>query len=225
VGRARRIAVVVAGTLVLLLVLAQLVLPKIAAGRISSRLSRYGHVVSVHVSAWPAVELLWGAADKVTVRASELHLQLPQAGHVLGEASGASEIEMSAARVLVGPLALEHVGFRKHGDALSAQATASDSAIAHALPPGVHVVLLRSQDGGVEVSVGGSLFGVGGEIGAVAQPFEGKLIARPSAPLLALVSLTLYEDPKVFVEAIAASRTAPGVASPGYVLSMHARLR
>ena len=37
----------------------------IAASRISSRVGRYGKVQSVSVSAWPAVELLWGHADSV----------------------------------------------------------------------------------------------------------------------------------------------------------------
>ena len=53
----------------LLLVLAQLLLPRIAASRISSRVGRYGTVQSVSVSAWPAVELLWGHADSVRVKA------------------------------------------------------------------------------------------------------------------------------------------------------------
>jgi LmeA-like phospholipid-binding len=224
VRRARRIAAAGAGGVLLLLVLAQLLLPKIAAHEISSRLSRYGHIASVSVSAWPAIELLWGDADKVRVSARELSLELPQAGHVLGEASGANEIEMTAARVRVGPLALQEASFRKHGHTLTAQATATEAAIASALPPGVNVRLLRSERGSVEVSVGGRLFGVGGEIDAVAQASEGKLIARPSTPLLALFSLTLYQDPSVHIDAIAASATPPSAPARGYVLTMRARL-
>ena len=44
----------------LVLALAQVLLPRIAASRISSRVGRYGTVQSVSVKAWPAVELLWG---------------------------------------------------------------------------------------------------------------------------------------------------------------------
>ena len=44
----------------LVLVLAQLFLPRIAASRIASRVGRYGTVQSVSVKAWPAVKLLWG---------------------------------------------------------------------------------------------------------------------------------------------------------------------
>src|SRR2546421_9968047 len=63
----RRIAA--AAVLVVLagLVAAQLLLPGIAENRLRDRLARDGHVDSVHVSAFPAVKLLWGHADRVTV--------------------------------------------------------------------------------------------------------------------------------------------------------------
>jgi hypothetical protein len=214
-----------AGAIVLLVVLAQVFLPGIAADHISSRLSRYGRVRSVEVTAWPAVKLLWGEADKVRVRADDLRLALPQTGHVLGEARGAEDIDMSAGSVRVGPLVLSEASFQKRGSQLSAQALASEAAVAAALPPGIRVRLLRSGGGAVEVSVGGSLFGVSGEIEALAQTSEGKLIVRPAAPLLQLFSLTLYEDPHVYVEDIAASATTSAAREAGYRLTMRARLR
>ena len=58
------------GTVVLAVVLlgvAQLVLPGIAAQRIRTQLDRYGQVQSISVSAFPAIELLWHHADSVTV--------------------------------------------------------------------------------------------------------------------------------------------------------------
>ena len=222
-SRARRIAAVGIGVVVLLLVLTQLFLPGIAADRISSRLARYGHVRSVDVKAWPAVELLWGNADSVRVRASDLAFALPQTGHVLGEASAAHDIDMTAARVRVGPLELSEVSFHKRGAQLVARALATEAAVAAALPSGIHIRLLRSERGSVEVSVGGALFGIGGEIDALAQASEGKLVARPAAPLLALFSLTLYENPRVHIESIGASPTT--VPAGGYQVTMRARLQ
>jgi len=180
-------------------------------------------VRSVEVKAWPAIELLWGDADSVRVRASDLSIALPQTGHVLREASGAEKIDMTAVRVRVGPLVLSEVSFQKRGSRLYAQASASEAAVAEVLPPGVRVRLVRSEDGSVEVSVGGSLFGVGGEIDALAQAREGKLIARPTTPLLGLFSLTLYADPRVYVESVAATQTSMPVS--GYRLTMRARLQ
>jgi hypothetical protein len=118
---------------------------------------------------------------------------------------------------------LSEVSFHKRGSRLGANALASEAAVAAALPPGLHVRLLRSEAGTVEVSVGGSLFGVGGEIDAIAQAREGKLIARPANALLGLFSLTLYEDPHVYIEGIAAIPAA--TPAPGYRLSMQARLQ
>jgi hypothetical protein len=223
VRKAQRIAAVSAAVVVLLLVLAQLLLPGIAADRISSRLARYGHVDSVDVNAFPAVELLWEHADTVRVHASDLTLGIAQTGRVLREGGGARDIDMSAARVRVGPLALSEVSFHKRGSRLVASALASEDAVAEALPPGVSVRLLRSDAGAVEVSVEGSLFGVGGEVDAIAQASEGKLIARPTNALLRLFSLTLYENPHVYIEGIAAIRTS--TPAPGYRLTMLARLQ
>ena len=52
-----------------LLAVAQVVLPGIAAQRLRDRLARSGQVaVGVRGSRFPAVELLWHHADRVTVR-------------------------------------------------------------------------------------------------------------------------------------------------------------
>ena len=86
-SRAIRIAAIVAAILLGLLALAQLVLPRIAASRISSRVGRYGHVEHVSVSAFPAIELLWGDADSVTVRTGPLSVSPAQAASLLGKAA------------------------------------------------------------------------------------------------------------------------------------------
>ena len=69
----------------LVLALAQLLLPRIAASRICSRVGRYGQFDSVSVSAWPAVELLWGSADSVQVQAGSLALNPAQAPGCCGK--------------------------------------------------------------------------------------------------------------------------------------------
>ena len=60
--RAARAALGVAGGVVVVLGLAQLLLPGLAAQRVRSEIGRYGVVHSVSVSAFPAIELLWGDA-------------------------------------------------------------------------------------------------------------------------------------------------------------------
>src|ERR1700744_6371364 len=92
------------GVLVVLLGLAQLFLPKLAASRISSRIGKYGSVDSVHVSAFPAIELLWKHADSVRVHATHLHMSPAQTGKLLEEAGAANRLDVSVASVQEGPL-------------------------------------------------------------------------------------------------------------------------
>ena len=55
VGRAGRIGALLAGVVVLVLVLAQLFLPGIAASMIRARIEKYGTVRGVTVKAWPFI--------------------------------------------------------------------------------------------------------------------------------------------------------------------------
>ena len=71
-SRAARAALAAAGGLILLLVGAQLLLPRIAEHRQRDRLERSGTVEQVDISAFPAVKLLWHKADDVTVRMGRL---------------------------------------------------------------------------------------------------------------------------------------------------------
>ncbi len=218
-----RLALFVAGGAVLLLGLAQLFLPRIAAGRISSRLGRYGTVESVHVKAWPAVKLLWGSADSVTVRARSLRLSPVQTAKLLWEARGLDRISMTAETVREGPLRLSDVSFHKQGQALAAQARMAAADVSSALPRGAEVELLSSEDGEVKVRAAGGLFGVRTSLQAVAAASQGKLVVHPVAGLLSGFQLTLFSDPHVYVQAVGAS--AESSEPPSYRLTMRASLR
>ena len=224
VRRAPRIAAATAGALALLLVLAQLFLPGIAASRISDRVGRYGRVQSVHVSAWPAVKLLWGDADSVSVRAGSLRVSPAGAAKLAHEARGVAKLDASATGARLGPLQLSDVSLRKRGGELTARAFLSDSALHAALPSGVEVALLRSESGSVEVSASGGLFGISTSLAAVVRPREGRLVAQPRIFPLPAGTLTLFSDPHVYVEGVGASRAASPGGVPGYQLSMRARL-
>jgi hypothetical protein len=218
--RGVRIALWLAGGIVVLLGLAQVFLPKLAASKISSRVGRYGSVDSVHVSAWPAIELLWGHADSVTVRASRLRVSPSQTAKLLDETSGVQHLDLTAASATEGPLPVSGVRLHKRGKQLSAQAFVSEADVQAALPPGFAVQLLGSQDGQVEVRASGGLFGVGASVNAVALASEGKLIVHPRGLLIEALRLTLFSDPRVYVEGVGAARSGAG-----YELSMEARLR
>jgi LmeA-like phospholipid-binding len=222
-GRLLRVLLALCLLLLLLLVLAQLLLPGLAADRIASRLRRYGNVGNVSVSAWPAVELLWGSADSVTVRTGELRLSPSQTADRLWEGRDAERIDMTATSVREGPLRLTDVSLRKHGRQLSASGLASDADVQAALPPGLSVTLLGSEAGRVQVHAIGGLFGAQAAVDAVAEAKKGRLVAHPLGLLLEGAQLTLFSDPRVFVEDLGASRVGPP-RRPGYRLSIRARL-
>jgi hypothetical protein len=228
-GRPLRFALWLLGALVVALGLAQIFLPKLAASRISSRLGKYGDVQSLHVSAFPAIELLWGDADSVTVHARTLRVSPAQTGKLLHEASGLQKLDVTADATREGPLPLHDMSLSKRGRKLHAQASVDEADIKAALPQGFSVQLLGSSDGEVEVRTSGGLFGVGASVDAVAQASEGKLVVRPRGFLLEALKLTLFSDPRVYVEGVGASQAGEGAAGAAggtkYVLSVDASLR
>jgi hypothetical protein len=84
-----------AGAIALVLVLAQLLLPMIAADRVRARVGKYGTVESVSVSAWPAIELLWGTVGSVKVRAKSLQISPAQTAKLLWEARRVKRKDMT----------------------------------------------------------------------------------------------------------------------------------
>ena len=209
----------------LLLVLAQILLPRIAASTISSRVGRYGSVASVHVSAFPAVELLWGSADSVKVRAGKLALKPAQAAGLLWESRGVARLDVHADSVEVGPLRVSDATLSKRGNVLRARARTSEADVAAALPPGLALRLISSGGGRVEVQASGGLFGLlsaGASVPAVAQAIDGRLVAHPLGALVEGFHLTLFSDPHVYVEGVGASTGGPPPLV--YSLSMGARL-
>jgi len=226
VGRAGRIGALLAGAILLVLALAQLFLPGIAANAIRSRVEKYGTVRSVIVKAWPAVELLWGKVDSVDVRAGSLSMSPAQTVELLGEARGVKRISLTAENVNEGPLQLHEASFQKHGEALLGQARTSRADVGKALGEGVEVRLQSSHDGRVQVSASGGLFGVRASVDAVARAQEGKLVVHPLGFPLEGLKLTLIDNPRVYVEGVGASAVAgPSGEVVGYRLSIWASLR
>jgi hypothetical protein len=211
------------GVVVLALILAQVFLPGIVASRISSRVGRYGKVDSVSVKAWPAVKLLWGDADSVTVRAESLRGSQEQTAALLWEARGLSDMKLTATSVQVGQLAFSKVSLSKRGSALSVRGRMTDADVRQALPEGFDAHLVKSESGEVELSVSGALFGIGATVNAVASASEGKLTVRPRGFLIEALQLTLFDAPHVYVESVSAS-AEPGEASV-YRVGLMASLR
>jgi hypothetical protein len=225
VRRSAKIALALAGGILLVLVLAQVLLPGIAAKRITTRLSRYGSVQSVSVKAFPALKLLWHNADSVTVKAGSLKLTPAQTASLLWEARGLNDIDLTASSMTEGPLQLRNVSVHKRAKSLTGRAQTSATGPSGALPGGFGLQLVGSEGGEVKVRGSGGLFGVGGSVDAVVLASGGKLVARPVGFPLDALTLTLFSEPHVYVVGVGATAQRGPEGTLGYQLALAATLR
>ncbi len=213
-------ALAVAGVILLLLVLAQLLLPGIAAQRLRDRLSRSGQVLEVHVSAFPAIELLWHQAERVVVRMGSYRSDPGQLGSLLNEARNVGSLDASASEVDSGLLTLRGARLRKRGDQLTGSATVSESDLKGAVPILQSVEPVASGNGRLTLRGTASLLGVTATVDATVGAAGGQLVVAPDVPFGALATITVFSNPHVYVEGVAAS---PG--SGGFTVTARGRLR
>jgi hypothetical protein len=220
-----RIAIGVGATIVVLVVLAQLLAPGIAARVVRKKVEKYGTVKSVQVTAWPAVKLAWRHADEVKVSAGQLKMSPEQAVSLLGEAKGVAKMNLSAEGMEVGGLTLTDASMTKHGSALRVGGVVSQEGVKKALPEGVEVSIVKSEGSTIEVRARGGLFGAVASVEAVVQAEDGKVVVRPTG-FLSELKLTAFENPSLYVEGVEA-RPLGGDPGEGarYRLSVRASLR
>lgn len=215
-GAALRAPLALAAVLVALGLIAQLVLPPLAAKDVRVKLRPYGGVETVSISAWPAVTLLWHDAGSLTLRARRLVLTPSRSVRLLTEASGIDRLDATVGSLREGPLQLHSARVRKRGASIGAEGLVGPAELGAVLPGGV--ALLGSEAGAIRVSVGGSLFGFGGRLHAVLRCVDGRLVLE--VPGLPLPRLTLFADRRLHLTAVGYSARPSG----GYRLWLTARL-
>lgn len=109
----------------LVLIVAQLVLPGIAARRLRDQMARNGQVLSANMRAFPAIELLWHHADRVTIRLGQYRTPAGMPGGSLHQAVDVGSLRATARELDVGLLKLHGAMLVKQGDRLIGSATAS----------------------------------------------------------------------------------------------------
>lgn len=227
---ALRIGLALVGALVFVLLLAQVLLPPIAAKVMRDRVGRYGTVKSASISAWPAIELLWGKADSARVSAGTLTGTPSQLLSQLWEARGVDEATLSAEHAIVSvsgfphSLTLDDLHTFKQGSAVHTSVTLTQQALEEALPSGLSIQPLGGGGAGqVELRASGTLFGVQASILALVRPLDGSVVAEPQGlPFASLASVTLFSDPHLKVRSLAVA-PVPGQVH-AYRLSLGASL-
>jgi hypothetical protein len=216
----RRISLIAAGVLVLVIVLlavAQLVLPGIAAQRIRDRLSRSGQVLDVEVSAFPAIELLWHNADHVVIKMGSYRSSTSTLSQNIGQASNVGSLDASAAQFSSGLLTVRNASLHKRGNQITATSTVTEADLRSALPVLNSVRLVGSSNGAITLQGTATILGVTATVDATVQAVNGALVVSPNVPFGGLATITLFSNPRIAIEGVSAA-PAPG----GFTLTSQA---
>jgi hypothetical protein len=198
-----------------LLVASQLLLPRLAESRLRGELEPVGDVASVHVSAWPALKLLFERADSVDVHLSTGTVGGGDLADRLAATSRTHALDAQVDRLLLGPLALRDVRLVKDGDDLTGSASLTEADLAAALPVDLGLRPVSSSGGALVMEA---------EVGPVTvrarlSASDGALLIAPDGLLGGFASVRVFDDPRVRVLSVGAqSRT------DGFTVTARARL-
>ncbi len=195
--------------MLLVLIVAQLVLPGIAEQRLRDSLSRSGTVLEVKVSAFPAIELLWHRADSVVIRMGRYRSAASQLGSSLAGAADAGSIDASAGVLDTGLLTLRNATLTKRGNELTGSATVTEADLRSAAPFLQNVQPIASGDGRLILRGTASFLGLTATIDAIVGAQDGALVVAPDVPFGGLATIRLFSNPNVQVQSVSAS-PAPG---------------
>jgi hypothetical protein len=210
-GRGLKIVVGVLGAIVVLLVLAQLLLPGIAAQQVKKKVSKYGTVESVTVHAFPAIELAWHEGS-ATVKIKNITVTPKQAVELLEETKKLKDLDMYMKKLTLKvpqeggettTLSANSVKVYKRGNAIAAQAAFPNAQLKNALPGGFEATPVEDREGKFELALKGGF--LEGTQHAIIDGQKGKIQAEIGGE-----SLVLFSDHRVSVGAIHA-KVAPSV--------------
>lgn len=220
-SRAGRVAVAAAGAILALLVASQFILPAVAEHRLRSSLEHSGSVDSVEIRALPALKLLWHRADRVEVRMGSATTGTGNLADRLAQIRETGELDARVDELRVLTLRLRDVRLEKNGDQLLlARATVDDADLRAALPPGFDVRPVASGGGALVFQGTVDVLGRRFTGDAVVSAQDGKVRLAPDVPFGGLLSVTLFDDPRVEILGVSA-RSSP----TGFVLAARMRLR
>jgi hypothetical protein len=218
--RAARRALLAAAGLLVLLALSQLLLPVLAENRLRGRLERDGKVESVDVSAFPALKLLWGSADRVTIRMADAGAGPGRFADLLASTSEADELDARVKSLRVLTLTFRDLVLHKRGRDLTGTAMVTDADLRAALPAGFDVRPVASGDGALVFEGTVALLGQRLTGQAVVAARNGRVLLAPNLPFGGFLSLTVFGDPRIEVLGVGAQARPDG-----FVLTARARLR
>ncbi len=207
----RTLAITAVVFVALALTLSQLLIPPIATDNLRSSLERNGRGVSVQLSAFPALELVFGQADAVKVRIRRLVSGRSHVGGLIASAADVGSLDARVGQLDTHGLELTNVSLTKHGAQLAASSTVTRAAVQAALP--LNLVVLPSSVGAPGIVVRGGVDVLGQRVSgtAEAQAVGGQIVLRPAesglASVLNSIHITVFSNPAIWVDRVNAVST------------------
>ncbi|MBJ7330798.1 MAG: hypothetical protein JHC95_12935 [Solirubrobacteraceae bacterium] len=214
-GRTVRVVLIsLAGVIVVLLFASQLLLPTLASRRLADNLERFGPRPDVKVSAFPALKLLTGQADRVTIHGTTARIAPGPLLDQFSDRGDADEVDLRVDALQVGLLDLTDVHVTKNGDDVTSAATVTLSDLQQSLRQLANL-RVAADDTGEGILLEGEVRLFGRAIGGAARvrADEGKIVVGIEG--LPLGTITVFDDDRLRVTDVDA-REVPG----GYRLSL-----
>jgi hypothetical protein len=204
-----------------LMAIAQLTLPGVAARSVHSRLSADGTGVSVTVKAFPAVQLLWHDANEIDVTMASYHAAQSTIGGLLSEAGGVGTVKVSIGTFTSGVLTAHDVVVSKHGDHLIGRATLLDSDLQRATS-GILSSVTPVAGAAGQLTLSGRLLSSGQTLNLAVSANRGRIVAATEggSGLLGAVGsllggllgpITVFSDPRVTVDTLTGEVVSGGL--------------
>jgi hypothetical protein len=224
IGRRGLAVAVVALAVVLVVGVAQLLLPGVAEQRLRSNLARYGSVQRVHIESVPAIKLLWHRADRVEVSMASYRSE--PGGHAsladfLSRTRDTGKLDVSVGTLQAQLLTLHDVRLHKEGDVLVGHARLTQEDLSAALPTFLDLRPVSATENGIVAQVTASVLGhrISTRIAVLAD--SGRVVVRPEGlPFGSLATITVFGDPRVYVQGLGAE-----LRGQNYFLTARALLR
>ena len=201
----RRVAIAAAAAVVALLVLAQLLLPRLVERRVREELSSVGTVTSVEVESFPAVELLAGEIDAVRAELASGETSGGRIGDLVAKTEHIDSLRVTARSLTVSGLPVSDARLEKEGTVIRVAGTVGRDELEAKLPSGLQLRGVETSGNGVALD--GSFTILGAELSGVArlEPRDGALVVAPQdVPFAGLATVTVFADPRVRVSSVAA---------------------
>jgi hypothetical protein len=205
------VVLAVAAVVVVVIAASQVFLPGIAARDLRSRLGQDGEVLSVKVSAFPAVQLLWDHADTVSIKLKDYRTLPNHVPGLLQEAGDVGTLNVSIGTLRSGQLTLRDVTLTKRGSELVGSARIEDADLRAALPVIESVTPVSSADGQLMLRGKGGAFGISATVTAVVAASDGKVVVAPAGLLGGFLNVTVFDDPGIYVQSVTGAAVNGGL--------------